>query len=214
MSAYETEEQQVEAIKNWWKENGKSLIFGVVFTLAAVGGGRYWFDYQKTRAESASVEYDQLLVEMAQDNKEAIIKRGEYIVSAYSKSGYAALSALIVAKTRVEAGELAAARSQLLWVIENSDQAELKNVARLRVARILLAEENYQQALATLTGIDSDAFSAPADEIRGDVYMAMDNTDAARTAYQKALDGSEPGTNTRQLRMKLDNIGTALTANS
>jgi len=214
LSEYETEEQQIEAIKNWWKENGKALIFGVVIALAAAGGGRYWFDYQNSRAESASVEYSQLLIEIGQNNRDAVIKRGEYLVSTYSKSAYASLAALIVAKARVEAGELAAARSRLLWVIENSGQVELKNVARLRLARIQLAEGDSQQALITLTGMDSNAFSATTDEIRGDAYLAMGDTGAARTAYQKALDGSEPGSDTRLLRMKLDNIGPALKANS
>lgn len=214
MSAYETEEQQVEAIKRWWKENGKAVILGVVLTLVAVGGGRYWFQYQSTRAESASVEYSQLLTELGQDNREAVIKRGEYLVNTYPKTGYAALAALILAKAHVEAGEMAAARSRLQWVIDNAPQPELKNVARLRLARIQLAEGNAQQALSTLSGIDSDAFTAAAEEIRGDAYMATGDTGAARTAYQKALDASEPGTDTRLLRMKLDNIGPPLKANA
>jgi len=214
VSAFETEEQQVEAIKKWWKENGKAIILGAVLTLVAVGAGRYWFEYQSTRSESASVEYSQLLSELGQDNREAVVKRGEYLVNTYPKTGYAALAALIVAKARVEAGEMAAARSQLQWVIDNTPQAELKDVARLRLARIQLAEGDAQQALATLSGIDSDVFAAAAEEIRGDAYMAMGDTGAARTAYQKALDSSEPGVDTRLLRMKLDNIGPPLKADA
>ena len=214
MSAYETDEQQVEAIRKWWKENGKAVILGAVLTVAGIGAGSYWYQYQHTRAESASVEYSQLLTELGQDNREAVIKRGEYLVNTYPKSGYAALAALIVAKARVEAGEMAAARAQLQWVIDNAEQPELKNVARLRLARIQLAEGNAQQALATLSGIDSDAFTAAAEEVRGDAYMAMGDTGAARTAYQKALDASEPGTDTRLLRMKLDNIGPPMKADA
>ncbi|HFD92425.1 MAG TPA: tetratricopeptide repeat protein [Gammaproteobacteria bacterium] len=214
MSAYETDDQQVEAIKKWWRENGKALIFGAVLAVAGVGVGSYWFQYQSGRAESASVEYGQLLSELGQDNREAVLKRGEFLVNTYPKTGYAALAALIVAKARVEAGEMAAARAQLQWVIDNADLPELKNVARLRLARIQLAEGNAQQALATLSGIEGNAFAAAAEEIRGDAYMAQGDTGAARTAYQKALDVSEPGSDTRLLRMKLDNIGSPLKADA
>lgn len=207
MSAYETEEQQLDAIRAWWKENGRALMFGVVLSLAAILGGRYWFHYQHVQAESASMEYAQLLAEMAQHNKEAVMKRGAYIITSFAKTPYAALSALVLAKAHVAAGELAPARERLQWVIEHSGQPETQDIARLRLARVQLAEGHAQQALTTLATVTDVQFRVMVAEIKGDAYVAMNDRAAARTAYQQALESSVSGSDTSLLQMKLDGVG-------
>jgi len=207
VSAYETEDQQLEAFKKWWKENGRALTIGVVISLTAVLGGRYWFHYQRVQAESASTEYEQLLTEMAQDNKEAVMKRGAYIIDTFSRTSYAALSALVLARVHVAAGELPPARERLQWVIEHGGQDETRDIARLRLARVQLASGNTQQALATLAAVSDTQFKAMAAEIKGDAYLSMGDRAAARTAYQQALDNSIAGGDVHLLRMKLDELG-------
>ncbi len=207
MNAYETEEQQVEAIRKWWRENGKMFVIGAVLTLGAAVGGRLWIDHRHNQAEAASVEYEQLLRELGQGNTEAVIKRGSYLIDSYAATPYSDLAALALAKVRIEAGELPAARARLQWVLEHSAQAELQDLARLRLARVHVEEGNAQQALSVLAALTNDAFTAVAEALKGDVYVAMGDKAAARTAYQKALDHSRPGSDTSVLRMKLDDLG-------
>ncbi len=207
--SYETEAQQVEAIKRWWKENGKMVVAGVVLALAGVIGGRLWLDRVETRAQAASMEYQQLLGELSAGNREAVIQRGSYLVDNYASTPYASLAALALAKMRAEAGEYPAARSRLEWVLERAEPSQYRTVARLRLARIHLAEGNAQLALNTLAEVTDRAFEAVLEELRGDVYVAMGNRAAARTAYRKALEASAPGSDTRVLQMKLDDLGDA-----
>lgn len=209
MEAYETEEQQIEAFRKWWKENGKMVVFGAVLTVSAAVGGKMWLNHHHAQAEAASVEYEQLLQELAQGNTEAVIKRGSYLVDNYAATPYSDLAALVLAKQRTEAGELPAARARLEWVLEHSAQVELQEIARLRLARIYLQEGNTQQALSMLAALTNNAFSAAVEELKGDVYVVMGNRAAARTAYEKALDQSSQGSDTSLLRMKLDDLGTS-----
>jgi len=204
VNTYETDEQ---AIKRWWQENGKMVVTGVVLVLAAVVGTRWWLDRAETQAQTASAEYQQLLTELAQDNREAVIKRGTYLIENYDGTPYGALAALVLAKVRTEAGELAAARSRLEWVRENAPLPELQDLARLRLARVHLAEGNPQLALNILATVTNEAFTVLTEEIRGDVHVAMGNEAAARTAYEKALAHREPGSDDRLLRMKLNELG-------
>ena len=207
--SYETEEQQVEAIKKWWKENGTMFVAGIVITLGAVVGWRWWMDHRNAQAEAAAVEYQQLLAELGQGDKEAVIKRGGYLIDNYAATPYSDLAALALSRLRVDAGELAAARSRLEWVMNHAESPELRDVARLRLARVHLAAGNARQALEVLSALKNQAFAALADEVRGDVYVAMGDEGAARTAYQKALQASRPGSDTTLLRMKLDELGAA-----
>jgi len=209
VSAYETEDQQLEAFKKWWKENGRALTVGVVISLAAVLGGRYWFHYQRVQAESASTEYEQLLTEMAQNNKKSVMKRGAYIIDTFTRTPYAALSALMLARAHVTAGELPPARERLQWVIEHGGQPEPRDIARLRLARVQLAGGDARQALATLAAVTDVQFKAMVAEIKGDAYLSMGDRAAARTAYQQALDDSMAGGDVHLLRMKLDELGGA-----
>ena len=143
--SYETEEQQVEAIKKWWKENGTMFVAGIVITLGAVVGWRWWMDHRNAQAEAAAVEYQQLLAELSQGDKEAVIKRGGYLIDNYAATPYSDLAALALSRLRVDAGELAAARSRLEWVMNHAEAPELRDVARLRLARVHLAAGNTRQ---------------------------------------------------------------------
>ena len=207
MNAYETEEQQVEAIRKWWQENGKMFIAGMVLTVGSVVGWRMWVDHRHNQAEAASAEYEQLLRELGAGNTEAVIKRGAYLVENFSATPYSDLAALALAKLRLEGGELAAAKGRLEWVLEHGKQDEIRDLARLRLARVHLQGGDSQQALAALAELSNPAFAAVAEEVRGDAYLAQGDKAAARAAYEKALQHSRPGSDTAVLRMKLDNLG-------
>ncbi|MFW2373477.1 MAG: YfgM family protein [Gammaproteobacteria bacterium] len=202
---YETEEQQVEALKRWWKENGKLVITGVILGLALVVGVRFYNQYTIERAESASFLFDQLIsnqTDSEQDGK-AIDDR---LLAEYASTAYATLSAMVVAKTMVSEGDLAGARQKLQWVLDNSRHVELQHIARLRLMRVLNSMNEYDQALA-LTNIDyPNSFAALYEELKGDAYLAKGNINQARVAYDKAILNAGVQSN-RWLKLKRDDLG-------
>lgn len=202
---YETEEQQVEALKRWWKENGKLVITGLILGLSLVGGVRFYNQYTNERAESASFLFDQLISNQT-DTKQDLKAIDDRLLTEYASTTYASLSALVVAKKMVNDGDLDAARQKLQWVLDNSGQVELQHISRLRLVRVLNSLKEYDQALA-LTNIDyPTSFTALYEELKGDAYLAKGEINQARVAYDKAILNAGVQAN-RWLKLKRDDLG-------
>lgn len=206
MEGYSSEQEQIESIKKWWKENGKSVIVGLVLGLAALFGGKTWIEYKHSLAESASLEFEQLLEELKQKNNQAVDERGEHIIDSFPKTPYASLAAMALAKARVEEGDYASARAKLQWVLDHAQQPEILHTARMRLAKVMIAQGEPAQAISLLDGADAGNFLMSYEEIKGDAYIAMGESSQAAQAYKKALDAVVPGTPTQQLQMKLDDL--------
>ena len=186
MSVYQTEEEQVEAIKKWWKENGTSVVAGVVIGLGAVFGWQGWNSYQDRMGKEASVAFSQLLGAVNAGNTESASKQAELLRVEYESSNYAMLAAMAQARLKLEQGDSAAARSQLEWTLQNSDDDSLKTLAQLNLARILLSEGDLDGA-AGLAAISEGGFAADFAELRGDIATARKQLEEARDAYSQAL---------------------------
>ncbi len=206
MEVYETEQEQVEAIKKWWKQNGKAVITGLILGVACLVGWQQWTASTEAARETASLEYSMLLRELQAENYDAVRDRGSRILSAYSGTPYAAMAAMAVAKANVETGELGAARTHLQMVIDSSEQEDLVYVAYARLARLLIDEGQAASAISLLKGVSSPAFEALFQEIMGDAYTAQDNVDQAQVAYNSALNALD-GQDTSILQMKIDELG-------
>lgn len=205
MSTYQTEEEQVEAIKNWWKENGKSVIGGAVLGLALVGGYKGWDEYTRVQAETASAYYEGFSQLATRGDSEAAIARGEKIVSEYPASAYAAFTALELAKLHYHTGDSAEARENLNWVINNADEDGIKQLAQLRLARLLMDDGDLAAAEQLVDTVDAGKFSAAFEEIRGDIASSRGDMETARKAYAEAL---TQGINNQSLvQMKLTEAG-------
>ena len=209
MDIYESEKEQIEALKKWWKENGRPILIGLALGLGGVFGWTSWQSYQNARAEQASSQYT-LVVNLARNNQLAQVRQvGEELIREHARSGYAALTARIIANAAYLQQELEEAKRHLNWAMENARRKELKLMARLRLARLLLGEEDHEGALALLEGVDAGNFRASYEEIRGDVFLAQGKRDAARSAYAVALaNGIAIGENRARIQMKLDDLGT------
>jgi len=207
MEIYSTEEQQAEAIKRFFRENGASLIAGVVIGLGGLYGWKAYNQSQIDSAEAASDAYTQLISTAGQDNSEVLAKSDAFLAE-YKDSSYAVLAAFVSAREAVDAKNYAVAKEKLEWIVANSSQAELKAVAATRIARIELAEANYDAALAKLNGAFPAAFKSQVEELKGDIYLAKEDKDNARLAYQAAIDaaGDAPS---QLLQVKLDNLAVA-----
>lgn len=202
-----SDQEQLEAITRWLRKNGPGIVAGIAIGLAAVVGWRWWQDHQRTQAEIASRYYETLLVAM--DNDDAPRARGQAAVltDAYADTTYGVLAALTLARLDAEAGKTDAAIDWLEWVLARTDQRELRDIARLRLARLLLAEEQFDAARAQLDQILGSEFAAEQEELRGDIHAASGRIEQARTAYQAALAarGSD-GEGASLLRWKLDQL--------
>jgi predicted negative regulator of RcsB-dependent stress response len=202
---YDTEEEQVEALKRWWKENGQSTIAGLVVGIALILGWNYWQDHKKDQARQASALYDQLMKAVAEGNKESADKLAGSIQEQFDATPYAAYSGLLQAKVKVQQGDMAAAR-QILEKIARDANQEISNVAKLRLVRLLLASGDYEQGLKLIAEVDpssSSSFSGNYDELIGDLYVALDRLDEARTSYLKAL---RDGYQSPFLQAKIDDL--------
>lgn len=208
MNAYQTEEEQVEQLKKWWKENGKSVLGGALIGVAVLYGGKVWLDQRNNHAELASAEFEAMVQDINQDKKEQAADRGALVLGQYSDTAYADLAALAMAKIKVEEKDLGAAKSHLRYALDNAGQEQIKHIARLRLARVFIAEANYDEALKLVNGVDVGKYEASYEEVKGDAFVAKGEIEQAKTAYNMALQSLDPSARSRRyIEMKLDDLG-------
>lgn len=204
----ETAEQELEALKSWWKENGRTVIIGVVLGLGGVFG---WTTYQQrlvSNAEAMSITYQQLMDAASQDQHGAVRALASSIIESSPKSGYAALGALLAAKSAYAQKDLDGAKNNLFWVIQNADKKAFKDVARIRLARVLIEENRLNEAKANLDGVENQSFSPTVNEIRGDILLIEGDVAGALEAYRHVLGADNVSSATRErVQMKVDDMG-------
>lgn len=209
--AYDLEQQeQLEAIKGWWTQYGKLVMVTVIGGLLVVGGIRGWHYYQNSQAASAVALFSQLQgAERASDHKK-VRDIAAQMVEHYGSTPYAAIAALAAAKSDFDTGDLAAAKTRLQWAMEHAKEDELRDVARLRLARVLIDEKKPDEALKLLEAKHGDSFTGLYADVKGDVLLAQGKRAEARAAYQIALDKSDAASPLRQIiQLKLDAVGEA-----
>lgn len=207
--AYDLEEQeQIATIKSWWGQYGKLVIVTVVAGLLVVGGIRGWYYYRNSQASSAVALFAQLQgAERASDHKK-VLDIATQIVDHYAATPYAVLAALAAAKSAFDTGDLALAKSRLQWTVDNAKDDESRDVARLRLARVLIDEKKPDEALKLLEAKHGDSFNGLYADVKGDVLFAQGKRVEARAAYQLALDKSDAASPSRQIiQLKLDAVG-------
>jgi len=199
------EEQQLERLREWWKQYGKALIAGVVMAIVAAVAVQSWRVNQKEHREAASTEYSQMLGLVDSDPKQAM-GVADRLASDYDDTVYASLAALLHARLAADQGEWDTAAKQLQWVLDHDGEEGLVHIARLRLARVMLQQGKADKALALLKGIDAPAFRSEYDEVRGDAYLAQGDKAKAHDAYAKAMAGASLQRDTHLLQMKLDDL--------
>lgn len=219
MSAHLTEEEQLEALKRWWKENGKNTVIAVVVAVSGYFGFEFWQEQTRVADELASEQY-QILVEAVIPAPGTVLSEAQRATAESlaadlkqnAGSGfYGQSAALYMAKLAVDTGDLKTAQSELEWLLEQQPEQAMALVARLRLARILAAAGHYDSALNSLQGTDLAGFSARYAEVRGDILVAKGDLEAARNAYQLAQQSlTERDYEMRSaLQVKLDDLAVA-----
>ena len=208
MAVYDLEEQdKLEDLKTWWKQWGNTVA-GVVIALSlgviAVQGWRWWTQQQTAHA---AVLYDAVNAGVRASDAAKAKDALTQLTDKYGSTGYAPRAAMLVAAQLFEGGDAAGAKAQLAWVIDRSSEDELKQIARLRFAAILLDEKQYDEALRVLDAKRDPPFEAVYADMRGDVLAAAVRAEEARTEYQKALAHLDPKSGYRSLvQLKLDGL--------
>ncbi|EDP58591.1 YfgM family protein [Vibrio sp. AND4] len=202
MELYDTEEQQVEAIKDWWKENGKAVIIGAVVGLGGLFGWRYYQDSVTQASEAASQSYTTVMSTLQTKGADAQADIQAFIDSNEVKE-YSVLAALQLAKVQVEAKDLSAALEQLKWAQSNTKDAVLAPLISYRIARIEAEMNNFDAANAELALVTDAAWTGRIAELRGDIALRQNDKAAAYAAYTEAQQATDASPT---LQMKLDDL--------
>jgi predicted negative regulator of RcsB-dependent stress response len=204
--AYDLEEQeQIAALKTWWNEYGNMVLAAVTAAALSLAGFQGWRYYQNSQRLAAAALYEQLVqAEHVADHKKVRDIAAE-ITGRYGSTAYGALAALSGARASFETGDLAEARARLQWAIEKAGDENVRDLARLRLAGVLLDQKDFSGALKALEAKPVDALAGLYADMRGDILAAAGKVEEARGAYQQALDRSEAGSPYRAIvQMKLD----------
>jgi predicted negative regulator of RcsB-dependent stress response len=220
MAAYDLEEQeQLDELKTWWKLHGNlvtNILLAIALVAAAWQGWNWW---QRQQSAQASAVFSALQTAAMQRDAKRVRELAGELVDKYSITDYAGMGALLAARVQVDAGDSRSARVQLAWAVDNAKDTGLRDLARLRLATLMLDEKSYDDALKQLAAEPSPSFAPRFAELRGDVYASQGKMPDARGAYEAALAKLEAlakDDETRQrggyrevLQVKRDSIGAA-----
>lgn len=218
MALQAAEEETIEALKKWWQENGKGLVFAAVAVFVGVTGWLAWENSTASQGETASDLYEEILslslveegAELVDADSARIIILAEQLRADHPSSVYAKFASLFSAQQQVSAGDLAVAETHLQWILDNPGLGFMAEVdegliltASLRLGRVILAQGDAERALTLVNNLDPQSFEGGLGELRGDIYVALGRIVDARDAYVAA---QQSGSSSDGLRMKLDNL--------
>lgn len=209
---YLTDRDQEEALRTWWQENWSWILGGIVLGLVLLGGWQYWKVHTANQAAAAAKLYDDFRGAIDRKDMDAANRSLGALVADHKKSPYTQQSRLLLAKKHVEDGKFDEALPLLRSVADESADAELGWVARLRVARLLIQQGKHDEVLSLLDPEKAGAFSAQVREIRGDALVAKGNLEGARAEYAAALTANidpraDRAIDRTLLEMKLQDVG-------
>ena len=190
--AYDLEEQeQLATLKGWWKDNGTAVL--VLLAAAAIGfaGWQGWRAWQANQSQQAAALYESVVKGVQGGDVKALREAGGSLAENYPRTLYAAMGALAAARYHFDRSDLKSAKAQLQWVIERSPFEELKELARLRLAAVLLDEKAHDEALKQLEAKHGAPLAAQYAALKGDVLVAQNRADDARAAYRLALEKAD-----------------------
>lgn len=208
---YETDQEQIEAIKSWWNQNGNWVIGGVIVFFASYAGYNWYISSSEQHRQEASATYEQLLLNVTAESGDS--EQRDTLVTLlktdYADLSYASMAALMEAKTAVDNGDYQDALSELSWAADHADET-LMPVILYRQAMVQYQLDDLEAALASLESIEGDGHQALTFELKGDILLAQGNRDDARSAYQAALEVSaDQSINNPYLKTKLDDLAVA-----
>lgn len=204
------EQEQLDALKAWWKDNRKWLITVLVVAVAGYAAMSYWKIYQGKQSAEAATLYAEVLKQVVSNDAKRINDSAAALVAKYGNTAYAPRAQLLAVQANIQVKDMALAKSQLEWVIAHASESGLQDTARLKLSSILLDEKKYDEAIKLLDATHPDAFVGLYADLKGDVLAAQGKTEDARAAYKLAFDKIDSKSAYRNLiQLKLDGLGGA-----
>ncbi|CBY80553.1 hypothetical protein AO053_05780 [Haemophilus influenzae biotype aegyptius] len=198
------EEQEINQLKDWWKENGKTIIVAFILGVGGMFGWRYWQTHQAEQIAQASAQYDTLINSVQQDEqaKKANI---EQFVQANSKTAYAVFALLDEAKKATEKQDFSAAEANLNQALTQSQDEVLTSIVALRLSAVQFQLGQLDNALTTLNQVKGESFNARKAILTGDIQVAKGDKVAAKNSFEQA---QQSGSQLEQqmAKMKLNNL--------
>lgn len=209
--AFDLEEQeQISVIKDWWRKYGNLVTAVVLGLLVVLAGYQAWTYYRTQQSTGAGTLYSQLDTADQANEPKKVQDIATSIAASHGSTAYAAMAQLRAAKSLAAGNDMAGARLRLQWVIDKAKEDDIRDIARLRLAGVLLDEKNPDEALKLLEVKHNPAFDGMYADLKGDILAVQGKRAEARAAYQVALDKSDARSNYRQLiQVKLDAVGEA-----
>ena len=208
--SYQTEEEQIERIKDIWQRHGVPVLTGVALALAGVFGWNGWTNHQENKALNASAIYQNMLENVLGNDTEAgrvrAAELAEQLRSDYAGTEYAHYAGLMQSRLAVESGDFASAESLLRAVVAKADGVTLKEVATQRLARVLAQLDRAEEALQLFDAPVEGELLSGREEVRGDLLLGLGRVADARQAYQAALQATADPRMRPQLQLKLDDL--------
>ena len=208
--AYDLEEQeQLATVKGWWADNGTWLLAVLAAISVAGAGWQGWRLWQANQAQQAGAQYEVLVKAAQEGDAKALRDAGGTLVESFPRTLYASMGALVAARFHVERADLKNAKAQLQWVVDRSTSDELRDLARLRLASVLLDEKSHDEALALLEVKHAAALDGPYAALKGDILVAKNKPADAKAAYRLALEKSDArgGAFRNSVQLRLDALG-------
>jgi len=203
------EQEQVAELKAWWQQYGNLVAAAVVAVAASLAGWQGWRWYQTSQATGAGAVYDTLSRAAQAGDARAVREAGGALIESYAGTLYATMGALTAARFYFDRNELKEAKLQLQWAVEHSPSDDFRDLARLRLAALLLEEKAYDEALHQLDEKHAAAYDAQYAALKGDVLVAKKDAVQARAAYKLALEKADSGNAAfrESVRMRLEALG-------
>lgn len=203
----QTEQEQIEELKNFWTEYGKPIFIGILLAITVVAVWKFWENRQLTTKMKEAQNYQMLVIAMSQpidQVKEAdLVSIADQLQEANPNSYYAQYAKFYLAKVAVHQGKLEDAAKSLQVVLDKPADKVLEELARQRLAQVLAAQDKMDEALKLLDAPVAKAFTASRQELKGDLLLKQGNTEQARTAYQEALTAAETAKSANLVIIKL-----------
>ncbi|MDA3132623.1 YfgM family protein [Atlantibacter subterraneus] len=204
MEIYENENDQVDAVKRFFAENGKALAIGVVLGIGALVGWRYWTGHQDESVRAASLEYQTAISDIRADKPQTLTAVETF--AAKNQNTYGALASLELAQQFVDKNDLAKAEANLQQGLKNTSDENLQALINVRLARVQIQQKQVDAALKTLDTVKGEGWVAIVADLRGEALLSKGDKQGARDAWSKGVESNTSPALREMMQMKINNL--------
>ncbi|EJD6399467.1 YfgM family protein [Providencia huaxiensis] len=204
MEVYTNENDQVDAIKRFFANNGVALVVGLVIGVGGVFGWNYWQSHKTNILQESAQKFETVSTQLRSGSEQSIVAAQKF--AAETDDVYSAMMGLELAQIAVDKGDLANAQTALTNALTKAKTVDMQDLINLRLARVQLAQGNADGAIASITNIKGKSWQATAQDVRGDALLHKGDKAGAKAAYTQGLESEGSQSLRGILTLKLNNV--------